>query len=93
MIIRSFAFSPSLGPLRALLFLEKKRDVWEQGRFRLELIYFNCFVKRVSGTSGKYVTFKPHRQALRAHIFFIPSFAIKKNLIRHASISEPEGIL
>lgn len=28
----SFAFSPSLGALRALLSLEKKRDVWERGR-------------------------------------------------------------
>ena len=31
----SLAFSPSIGPLRMLLFLEKKkRDVWERGRSR-----------------------------------------------------------
>ena len=93
----SLAFSPSLGPLRALLFLEKKRDVWERGS-RWIVIYprvdsvihapfeqaKTCSVLRKPTNAGK-----PSIKTMAVQISILPI----KNALRSSCFDGSCGIL
>ena len=49
----SLAFSPSLGPLRALLFLKKKRDGWERGSFKIRGVFRGLLAGGITVCAGR----------------------------------------